>query len=49
MIQSTEALAQVVPVTRACQALGFPRSSLYRARQPKPAKKQRDGRRRPER
>jgi putative transposase len=40
MLQSTEALAQVVPVTRACQALGYPRSSLYRARRPKPANKQ---------
>ena len=41
MIQSTEALAQVIPVTRACQALGYPRSSLYRARQPKAANKKR--------
>ena len=41
MIQSTEALAQTVPVTRACEALGYPRSSLYRARRPKPANKQR--------
>jgi putative transposase len=40
MLQSTEALAQVVPVTRACQALGYPRSSLYRSRRPKPANKQ---------
>ena len=40
MLQSTEALAQVVPVTRACQALEYPRSSLYRAREPKPASKQ---------
>jgi len=40
MLQSTEALAQVVPVTRACQALGYPRSSLYRARWPKPTNKQ---------
>ena len=40
MFQSTAALAQVVPVTRACQALGYPRSSLYRARRPKPANKQ---------
>ena len=42
MIQSTEALAQTVPVTRACKALGYPRSSLYRSRQPKPANKQRN-------
>jgi putative transposase len=41
MIQSTEALAQVVPVTRACEALGYPRSSLYRSRRPKAANKQR--------
>ncbi len=40
MLQSTEALAQVVPVTRACEALGYPRSSLYRSRRPKPANKQ---------
>lgn len=40
MIQSTEALAQTVPVRRACEALGYPRSSLYRARRPKPANKQ---------
>lgn len=33
MIQAVEALAQTVPVTRACDALGFPRSSLYRSRQ----------------
>lgn len=41
MIQSTESLAQVVPVTRACEALGYPRSSLYRSRRPKPPTKQR--------
>jgi putative transposase len=42
MIQSTESLAQRVPVTRACKALGYPRSSLSRARRPKPANKQRN-------
>ena len=40
MIQSTEALAQTIPVTHACEALGYPRSSLYRSRRPKPANKQ---------
>ena len=40
MIQSIEALAQEVPLTSACEALGYPRSSLYRSRRPKPAKKQ---------
>lgn len=34
MIAATEALAVHLPVTRACDALAFPRSSLYRARQP---------------
>jgi putative transposase len=42
MIQSTEALAQVVPVTHACKALGYPRSSLYRSRRPGPTNKQRN-------
>jgi putative transposase len=42
MIQSTEALAQEVPVTRACEALGYPRSSLYRSRRPKPVNKRRN-------
>ena len=42
MIRSTEALAQKVPVTRACDALGYPRSSLYRSRRPKPPVKERD-------
>ena len=28
MIQATEALAKKVPVSRACEALGFPRGSL---------------------
>jgi hypothetical protein len=36
MIQATGALAKKVPVSRACEALGFPRSSLYRAYQPRP-------------
>jgi putative transposase len=36
MIQATGALAKKVPVSRACEALGFPRSSLYRAHQPRP-------------
>ena len=35
MIQAAEALAQEVPVSCACEALEFPRSSLYRARQPR--------------
>jgi len=34
MIMATEALATQIPVTRACDALAFPRSSLYRARRP---------------
>ena len=34
MIQAAEALAQEMPVSHACTALAFPRSSLYRARQP---------------
>jgi len=33
-----EALAEHVGVTTACEALGVPRSSLYAARQPQPAK-----------
>jgi putative transposase len=36
MIQATGALAKKVSVSRACEALGFPRSSLYRAHQPRP-------------
>jgi putative transposase len=35
MIAAIEALAEQLPVSRACAALGFPRSSLYRHRQPK--------------
>jgi putative transposase len=41
MIQMTEALAASVPVTRACAALGYPRSSLYRSRRPQSTRKQR--------
>jgi putative transposase len=42
MLQSTEALAQEVPVTRACEALGYPRSSFYHARRPNPTNKKRE-------
>jgi putative transposase len=42
MLQSTEALAQEVPMTRACEALGYPRSSFYRARRPNPTNKKRE-------
>ena len=41
MMRSTESLARVVPVTRTCDALGYPRSSFYRSRQPQPPNKQR--------
>ena len=41
MIQTTEALARSVPVTHACAALEYPRSSLYRSRRPQPPRKQR--------
>ena len=34
MRMATEALAMQIPMTRACDALAFPRSSLYRARRP---------------
>lgn len=34
MREATEALAAHIPVTRACDALAVPRSSLYRSRQP---------------
>ena len=37
MIQAAEQLAESVAVSVACQALGVPRGSLYRARQPKKA------------
>ncbi len=36
MIQTVEQLAPTVGVTRACQDLGVPGSSLYRARRPRP-------------
>lgn len=39
MRAATEALSTQIPVTRACEALAFPRSSLYRARRP-PVKKE---------
>jgi putative transposase len=35
MMQASEQLSQLAGVTVACQALGVPRSSFYRARQPK--------------
>jgi putative transposase len=41
MMQTAEQLAPTVGVKRACQALGVPRSSLYRARQPQPPAKPR--------
>jgi putative transposase len=41
MIQAAEKLGKDVGVTAACRALGVPRSSLYRARHPKPAAKPR--------
>ncbi|HIE56512.1 MAG TPA: IS3 family transposase [Chromatiaceae bacterium] len=41
MIQAAEKLAKEVGVTAACRALGVPRSSLYRARHPKPVAKRR--------
>ena len=36
MIDQAEQLGQQLSVSSACQALGVPRSSLYRARQPQP-------------
>src|SRR5947207_6590913 len=39
MIQIAEQLAQTVPLTRACQALQVPRSTLYRTRRPRPTPK----------
>jgi putative transposase len=39
MLAATEALTTQIPVTRACDALAFPRSSLYRSRRP-PVKKE---------
>ncbi len=41
MIQVAEQLGQQVGIAAACDSLGVPRSSLYRARQPKPAAKPR--------
>jgi hypothetical protein len=41
MIQAAEELAKDVGVAAACRALGVPRSSLYRARHPKPVAKPR--------
>ena len=38
MIAATEALAEQVPLAQACAALDFPRSSLYRSRQPRLAR-----------
>jgi putative transposase len=38
MIDQAEQLGQQLSVSSACQALGVPRSSLYRARQPQPPK-----------
>jgi putative transposase len=35
MIQAAEELGEVIGISAACRALGVPRSSLYRARQPK--------------
>jgi len=35
MIQAAEELGEVIGISAACQALSVPRSSLYRARQPK--------------
>ena len=37
MIEAAEELGEMVGVSKACRALGVPRSSLYRARKPKPA------------
>jgi len=37
MIQAAEQLGESVGISAACQALGVPRSSLYRARQPEKA------------
>jgi len=41
MIQAAEQLAESMSVSAAYQALGVPRSSLYRARQPKKARQPR--------
>ena len=37
MIEAAEELGETVGVSKACRVLGVPRSSLYRARKPKPA------------
>jgi putative transposase len=36
MTAAIEALAQSIPISQACAVFGFPRSSLYRRRQPNP-------------
>ena len=36
MIAAIEALAQSIPLSQACAVFDFPRSSLYRSRQPQP-------------
>jgi putative transposase len=36
MIAAIETLAQSIPVSQACAVFGFPRSHLYRSRQPQP-------------
>ena len=40
-MQLAQQLVQHIGVSQACQQLGVPRSTLYRARQPKPATKPR--------
>jgi putative transposase len=37
MLEMAEELGEAVGVSQACRVLGVPRSSLYRARKPKPA------------
>lgn len=37
---AVEGLAQQLPVTKACEVFDFPRSSLYRLRQPPPVREQ---------
>ena len=36
MLAAIETLAQSIPVSQACAVFGFPRSQLYRSRQPQP-------------
>ena len=36
MMVAIETLAQSIPVSQACAVFGFPRSHLYRSRQPQP-------------